>query len=407
MANEKRPIVTSMSQFSFSPAEAPAQLGHSSNKLFIGIPAHDSEWEKRVPLTPNGVAVLVNNGHRVVIEAGAGKGSFFKDHDFSEVGAEITYDRKQVYEATMILKTDPPSLEEIDLMRPGQVLLSPIQIPTLEQDCIKKMLEKRIYALAFEYIKDEAGFFPFVRSMSEIAGYTSILIASEYMSHEHHGQGVLLGGLSGVAPAKVVILGAGVVGEFATRAALGLGANVKVFDDNIYKLMRLQNNVGVRLFTSILDPEVLVEELIDADVAIGAVHSEYGRSPVIVSEEIVSKMKPGSVVIDVSIDQGGCFETSQVTTHQSPTFTRHDVIHYCVPNIPSRVSRTASQAISNILSPLLLRSYDLGGIESLLHQSAGARHGLYAFKGRLCNPHIAEKFNLKHTDVNLLFTSGF
>lgn len=406
MANEQRPIVTSMSQFSFSPAEAPAKISQGSDKLFIGIPAHDSEWEKRVPLTPNGVAVLVNNGHRVVMETGAGKGSFYKDHDFSEVGAEISYDRKQVYEANIILKTDPPSLDEIELMKPGQVLLSPIQVSTLQQECIEKMLEKRVYALAFEYIKDDAGFFPFVRSMSEIAGYTAILLASEYMSHEHHGKGILLGGLSGVAPSKIVVLGAGVVGEFATRAALGLGANVKIFDDNIYKLMRLQNNVGKRLFTSILDPEVLVEELIDADVAIGAIHSEYGRSPIIVSEEIVAKMKPGAVIVDVSIDQGGCFETSEVTTHESPTFTKHDVIHYCVPNIPSRVSRTASQAISNILSPLLLRAYDLGGIESLLHQSAGARHGLYSYKGRLCNPHIGEKFSLKYTDVNLLFTSG-
>lgn len=406
MGNEQRPIVTSMSQFSFSPQESPAKIGHAPDKLYIGMPAHDSTWERRMPLTPNGTAVLINNGHRVVMETEVAKGAFFTDHDYAEAGAEIMYDRKQVYEADIILKTAPPSKEELELMHPGQILLSPIQLSTLEQDCIEKMVQKRITALAFEYVKDDAGFFPFVRSMSEIAGYNAILIAAELMSHVHHGKGVLLGGLSGVAPAKVVILGAGVVGEFAARAALGLGANVKVFDDNIYKLMRLQNNVGKRLFTSILDPEILVEELIDADVAIGAVHSEYGRSPIIVTEEIVSKMKAGAVIIDVSIDQGGCFETSRVTTHEHPTFTVHDVIHYGVPNIPSRVSRTASQAISNILSPLLLRGYDMGGIDALLHQSAGARHGLYSYKGRLCNAHIGEKFNMKYTDVNLLFTSG-
>ncbi len=380
---------------------------HKKNhSLYIGIPAHTTEGEKRIPLTPNGVAVLVNNGHRIVMQTNAGQGSYYSDRDFSEAGAEIVYDRETVFKADMILQTDPPIIDDVELMRPNQVLFSPIQLSTLDQDCMENMLRKRITALAFEYIKDDSGTFPLVRSMSEIAGYTSILIASEYMSHEHHGKGVLLGGLSGVAPAKVVILGSGVVGEFATRAALGLGANVKVFDDNIYKLMRLQNNIGTRVFTSILDPEVLVAELIDADVVIGAVHSEFGRTPIIVTEEVVSKMKTGAVIIDVSIDQGGCFETSEVTTHQRPTFIKHDVIHYGVPNIPSRVSRTASQAISNILSPLLLKASDLGGLEALMQLSNGARQGVYSYKGRLCNQHIGEKFGIKSTDVNLLFTSG-
>lgn len=380
---------------------------HKKNhSLYIGIPAHTTEGEKRIPLTPNGVAVLVNNGHRIVMQTHAGQGSYYSDRDFSEAGAEIVYDRETVFKADMILQTDAPINDDVELMRPNQVLFSPIQLSTLDQACMENMLRKRITALAFEYIKDDSGTFPLVRSMSEIAGYTSILIASEYMSHEHHGKGVLLGGLSGVAPAKVVILGSGVVGEFATRAALGLGANVKVFDDNIYKLMRLQNNIGTRIFTSILDPEVLVSELIDADVVIGAVHSEFGRTPIIVTEEVVSKMKTGAVIIDVSIDQGGCFETSEVTTHQRPTFIKHDVIHYGVPNIPSRVSRTASQAISNILSPLLLKASDLGGLEALLQLSNGARQGVYSYKGRLCNQHIGEKFGIKSTDVNLLFTSG-
>lgn len=395
-----------MSQFSLSPAEAPAMIHKKNHSLYIGIPAHTTEGEKRIPLTPNGVAVLVNNGHRIVMQTNAGQGSYYSDRDFSEAGAEIVYDRETVFKADMILQTDPPIIDDVELMRPNQVLFSPIQLSTLDQDCMENMLRKRITALAFEYIKDDSGTFPLVRSMSEIAGYTSILIASEYMSHEHHGKGVLLGGLSGVAPAKVVILGSGVVGEFATRAALGLGANVKVFDDNIYKLMRLQNNIGTRVFTSILDPEVLVAELIDADVVIGAVHSEFGRTPIIVTEEVVSKMKTGAVIIDVSIDQGGCFETSEVTTHQRPTFIKHDVIHYGVPNIPSRVSRTASQAISNILSPLLLKASDLGGLEALMQLSNGARQGVYSYKGRLCNQHIGEKFGIKSTDVNLLFTSG-
>lgn len=400
------PKPTSIPKFSLSPEEKTAMIDRKPGKLFIGMPAHDSLLEKRVPLTPGGVSVLVNNGHRVAIESGVGKGSRYTDNDFSEAGAEVMQSRKQVFEAQIILKIAPPTLEEAEMMHQNQVLLAPIQLATLEEASIHALVKRKVIALAFEYIKDDAGSFPLVRSMSEIAGNTAILIASEYLSHDHHGKGILLGGISGVPSARVVILGAGVVGEFACRTALGLGATVKVFDNNIYKLMRLQNNIGTRVFTSILDPRVLAEEMLTADVAIGAIHSELGRSLMIVPEAVVSRMKPGSVIVDVSIDQGGCFETSEVTTHDKPTYTKHEVIHYCVPNIPSRVSRTASQAISNIISPLLLQASALGGVESLLHQSHGARHGAYVYKGCLCNRHISEKFGLKYTDVNLLFTSG-
>lgn len=406
MAEQSSKPKVDLPGFSLSPAEAPAKIKHKSGKLFIGIPKHDSTEERRVPLSPAGIKVLVNNGHRILIESEAGEGSRYTDRDYSEAGAEIGNDREEIYKAEIILKTAPPTLKELDWMRPGQVLISPIQLPTLQIATIEKLIHKRVIALAFEYIKDDAGFFPFVRSMSEIAGNTSIMIASEYLSHDHAGKGVLVGGISGVAPAKVVILGAGVVGEFAARTALGLGANVKIFDDNIYKLMRLQNNIGRKLFTSIFDPEILEQEMEAADVVIGAIHSETGRTPVIVTEEMVMNMKEGSIIIDVSIDQGGCIETSDVTTNAKPTYTKHGVIHYCVPNIPSRVSRTATQAISNILSPLLLRASDLGGIDILLHQSMGARHGVYTYKGCLCNEFISEKFGMKFTDVNLLFTSG-
>lgn len=405
MAGEKKPIIGLGSKFSVSPAESPALIRQKKGKLFIGIPGHDSPLEKRIPLTPNGISILANNGHKIVIESNAGLGSKYTDNDLSEAGAEISNDKKVIYEANIILNSVPPSMKEAVLMRPDQVLISPIQLSTLKDGIIKELINRRVIALAFEYIKDEAGYFPFVRSMSEIAGDTSILIASEYLSHEHHGKGILLGGITGVAPAKVVILGAGVVGEFAARTAIGLGATVKIFDDNIYKLMRLQNNIGARVFTSILEPEILNRELLTADVAIGAMHSEQGRTPVIVSDEMVASMKEGSVIIDVSIDQGGCFETSEVTSHENPTYKKYDVIHYCVPNIPSRVSRTASSAISNILSPMLLRASDKGGIKELMHSSEGTRHGTITYKGCLCNQHISEKTGLKYTDVNLLFTS--
>jgi alanine dehydrogenase len=267
-------------------------------------------------------------------------------------------------------------------------------------------MQKKVTALALEYIKDEAGSFPFVRSMSEIAGSSAIQIAGELLNSTKNGQGLLLGGISGVPPANVVVLGAGVVGEFAIRAALGLGASVKVFDNNIYKLMRLQNNVGRRLFTSAFYPDVLQKELEDADVVVGAIHSESGRTPIIVSEEIVSMMKPGAVIIDVSIDQGGVFETSEVTSHQNPTFKKYEVIHYCVPNIASRVARTASYAMSNILSSRLLKSSELGGIDKLFFYDHTSRHGVYIYKGCLTNKHLSERFNIKHTNIDLLFAGS-
>jgi alanine dehydrogenase len=242
--------------------------------------------------------------------------------------------------------------------------------------------------------------------MSEIAGSSVILIAAEYLSNSKQGKGLLLGGIAGVPPSKVVILGAGVVGMYAAQAAIGLGASVTVFDNNIYKLMRLQSHLGFRVFTSVISPAILDKEMKNADVVIGAIHSGSGQTPLIVSEEMVSHMKPGSVIIDVSIDQGGCFETSEITTHDKPIFVKHDVIHYCVPNIASRVSRTASQAISNILSPLILRTQELGGIKNLLHEDAGFRHGAYIYKGNLVNVHLSEKFKIKMSNLELLFSSN-
>jgi len=260
--------------------------------------------------------------------------------------------------------------------------------------------------LAMEYIKDENGTFPVVRIMSEMAGMSSILTAAELLTNSKEGKGVLFGGISGVPSAKVVILGSGVVAEFATRAAMGLGADIRILDNNIYKLMRLKNRVGRQLHTSSLSPHQLEKELLTADVAIGAIHSNHGRTPIVVSEEIVSKMKPGSVIIDVSIDQGGCFATSEVTTHEKPTFTKHGVIHYCVPNIASRVARTASIAVSNILTPILLKAGQSGSIESLIHNDRGIRHGVYTYKGCLTNEYLGERFKIKSTDLNLLITSN-
>jgi len=376
-------------------------------RLFIGIPRETTLQENRVAHVPHSVATLTAHGHKVVVEAGAGEKARFSDHDYSEAGAEIAHTREAVFQAEVLLKVAPPTLEEMDLMRPNQVVVSPIHLPLLNQEYITKLQKKRVIALAMEYIRDDqTRMYPIVHVMSEIAGISAILIAADLLATARGGKGVLLGGIAGVPPAKVVILGAGVVAEFATRTALGLGAEVRIFDNNVYKLMRLQNQVGRQLHTSVVNPVHLKEQLLNADVAIGAIHSPQGRSPILVSGDIVQRMKPGSVIVDVSIDQGGCFETSEATTHDKPTFLKHGVIHYCVPNIPSRVAGTASDAISNILTSLLLKA-ESGGILPLITSLEGLRNGVYTYKGCLTNTYLGERFQLKSTSLDLLITSDY
>lgn len=382
------------------------QVKKRPNKLFIGIPKEETLQENRVALVPSSIATLVAHGHRVIIESGAGEKSNFSDHDFAEAKAEIVFSKEEVYKADVILKVAPPTLAEIDLMHPNQILISPLQLPLIEAEYITKLKKKRVIALAMEYIKDGAGNFPVVRIMSEMAGLSAVLTAGELLSIDGGGNGVLLGGISGVPSAKVVILGAGIVAENATRVALGLGAEIRVFDNNIDKLKRLKDKVRQQIYTSVINPVYLERELETADVVIGAVHSKSGRTPVIVSEDMVSQMKAGAVIIDVSIDQGGCFTTSKVTSLKKPTFVKHDVIHYCVPNIASRIPRTASIAVSNILTPILLEAGSTSSIESVLFNDHGLRHGVYTYKGCLCNEYLGQRFNIKSTDLNLLITSN-
>ena len=389
-----------------TPLESPAIIKKGEGSIQIGVPKEDSFQEKRTALTPRSVALLTSRGNEVIIQSGAGEGSRFSDNEYSESGAQIVYSVEDVYKAKVILQVTPARKDELKLMYPGQVIISPVHLSTMDEEYIKSLMERKVTALAFEYLKDDFGTFPMVRSMSEIAGSTAVLIAAECLNNFNNGKGYLLGGVSGVPSTRVVILGAGVVGEFASRTAKGLGANVTVFDNSVYKLMRLQNNIGARLSTCNIQPDILAEELEDCDVVIGAIHASEGRTPVIVTEEMVANMKPGSVIIDVSIDQGGCFETSKVTTHDKPTFRKYDVIHYCVPNIASRVSRTASAAISNILTPLLIKGNDMGGMEKLLWYNEGARHGVYVYNGALTNQYLSDRFNIKFTDLDLLFAAN-
>ena len=368
-----------------------------TESLTIGIPKEDSFNENRIALTPEAVGVIVANGHEVNVETKAGEGANYSDKDYSEAGAKILYDKKAVFESEIIVKSAPVSEADCEFLRPNQYIISPIHL--------EKMMLKKITALSFENLKDAGGHNPIVRSMSEIAGSAVMLIAGQYLSSANDGRGVLVGGISGIPPTKVVIIGAGIVGEYAARTALAMGASVKVFDNSIYRLKRLQNNIGVRMWTSVIEPKILGKQLKSCDVAVGALSGSGGRTPIVVSEEMVSVMRPGSVIVDVSIDHGGCFETSMVTTHKKPVFKKYDVIHYCVPNIPSGFARTASQAISNVLMPLLLETAEDGGIDNVIWYKINIRTGIYLFKGSLTNFHLSERFDLKYTDLNLLIAS--
>ncbi len=398
-------LLASLSQTALMPQEEMLEIARKKGKLFIGIPKEISFQENRVALVPDAVALLVNNGHQIIVETNAGKMANFQDHDYSEAGAQIVYSAEEVYKANIILKVAPPSPQEIEMMQQKQTLISALQLTVQPEDFLKQLSSKRITAVAFDWIKDIDGIYTVIRSMGEIAGGTSILIAAEYLSNVNNGQGAILGGISGISPTEVVILGAGTVGEFATRAALGLGASVKVFDNNIYRLRRLQSDIGTRVFTSVIQPRVLAKHLKTADVVIGAIRAQQGRTPCVVTEEMVSEMKVGSVIIDVSIDQGGCFETSEVTNHTKPVFRKHGVIHYCVPNIASRVSRTASYALSTIFAPILLNIGEEGGVENMLRRDAGVRNGVYLYNGTLTNQVLGEMFKLPYKDISLLMAA--
>lgn len=393
--------LTPFSSQQLIPQEEKLEIARHKSELFIGIPKETSYQEKRICLTPDAVSSLVSHGHRVMIESGAGENSSYSDQEYSDAGAQIAQDPKKVFSCPMILKVEPPTTQEIEMMNPNTTIISAIQIKTRKKEYFETLAKKKITALAFEFIKDADGSYPAVKSLSEIAGTASILVASELMTNNQFGKGLLFGNITGVAPTEVVIIGAGTVAEFAARTAIGLGANVKVFDNSITKLRRLQNNLNQRIFTSTIQPKILLKALRRCDVAIGAMKGK-DRAPVLVTETMVEHMKKGAVIVDVSIDTGGCFETSEVTTHENPTFIKNNVIHYCVPNIPSRYSKTASLSISNILTPYLIQIAEDGGLEIAIRRNQGLKDGVYFYHGILTNKSIGDWFGLSNRDINLI-----
>lgn len=402
MPDKKKTGFEALAKTSLSPQEQLVKVKQGKHSFFIGLPKEIALQENRISLTPDAVALLVNNGHEVWVESNAGAGSKFTDRAYSEAGAKIVYSPQEVYKADFIMKIEPPTMEELEYFKPGQTLISALQMGYLSEERVQALLRKKVTSLAYEFIEDKVGGMPIIRAMSEIAGSTVMLIAAEYLSTAKNGKGIILGGITGVPPTKVVIIGAGTVAEYSARAALSLGAEIQVFDNHLYKLRRIKHTLGHQFYTSTIDTVTLSETLKTADVVIGALRAEKGRPRHVVSEEMVKNMKPDSLIIDLSIDQGGCIATSEITSHAKPVFRKYDVIHYCVPNVASRVANTATTALSNIFTPTILRAAEEGGIEEMIYAHKWFMKGVYTYKGNLTNESIARKFKMKFKNIELL-----
>lgn len=374
-------------------------------RLSIGIPKENASVEARLALTPEGVAIVTEEGHSVYFQRGAGEPISYSDLQYSEAGAFLVDDAAEVFAADIVLKITPPTLSELKLMNDRSSILSMLQLSNLSADCIRLMMKKKMNAIAYELIKDEQKTFPVVNSIAEIEGNTAIAVAAELMSNERGGKGLLLGGIAGITPTEILILGAGITGSVAARTALALGAQVKIFDHDINKLRKIQHYLGRQVFTSVIQPAVLFRAFATADAVIGNLRYINGSERFMVSEELVKTMKPGAIIIDLSVDQGGCFETSECRTLQHPVYERHGIIHYCVPNISARVARTSSMALSNIFSPLMLRIAISGGVNSAISESYGFRHGAYIYRGVLVNQLIGDYYGITSNDISLLLAS--
>jgi alanine dehydrogenase len=405
--DSKKHEFTRMSATGLMPQEEMLEVKKDRTCLTIGIPKDENPEEDRIPLVPETVNLLIQNNHRVLIEKDAGLAAHYSNEKYQLAGAELVFSKEEVYEADIILKAGPPTEEEVQLLKPKKTVFSSLHWTGKGEQYFRSLLNKRVTALAFETIMDRFDTYPIVRSMSEIAGTTSIILGAEYLSSQEYGRGSILGGFSGISPSEIVILGAGTVGEYAARTAMGMGAIVKVFDNDIYRLRRMQNSIGQRIYTSLIQPQTISDALKNADLVIGAMRPSNGRSPIVVTEEMVQNMKYGAVIIDVSIDHGGCIETSKLTCHKHPVFKKYDVTHYCVPNMASRVAHTASRALSNILGPVLLSIGENGGIDNTLKLDLGVRNGVYVYKGTLTNKNIGDYFHIKSQDINLLLTTLF
>ncbi|WP_412062875.1 alanine dehydrogenase [Rubrivirga sp. IMCC45206] len=389
------------------PLEKPAAIGHRGERICVGVPSEAGNDERRVSLAPYAAALLVAAGHEVVIEAGAGADAQFLDSQYADAGCRVVDTPAEVYgNCDLIAKVFPPRGDELDLMRERQVLISALHLGGLESETLRRLMELRVTGIGFEFISDADGTLPIVRMMHEISGSMAVQTAARLLESSEGGRGVMLGGISGVPPSTVVILGAGVIGEWAARTAIGFGAHTIVLDTDLPALRAIEHVLDRRVTTAMANPTYVESAVKNADVVIGAAMAIGQRSPVVVTEEMVASMRPGSVVVDLVIDQGGCVETSRPTTPDEPTFVAHGVVHHCVPNLPSAVARTGSYALSNALTPYLLEIGEAGSINDALWSNVSLRTGAYVYRRHLTKKSLASMFGMPHRDIELLIASG-
>lgn len=387
--------------------EKPLSAREQQAALRIGVPREVSNEERRVALAPSGVATLVAGGHEVYVEQGAGAQAHFGDQEYSEAGAQLVATAADVYSrANLLVKVGPPGPDELPLLQEKQLLISALHLGGTSPGFLQHLMQLGITGIGFEFIRDPDGTLPIVRMMHEIMGSMAVQIAARYLESSGGGKGVMLGGISGVPPATVVILGAGVVGEWAARTALGFGAHVIVLDTDLSGLRALEHYLDRRITTAMASTQYLRQAVLSADVVIGAMMADGQRAPVVVSEDLVAQMRTGSVIVDAVIDQGGCIATSRPTTHSDPVFRLHEVIHYCVPNMPSNAARTATYALTNVLVPYLLQIGEAGSVNEALWRNVGLRNGTYVYRKHLTKKSLATLFNMPHRDIELLIASG-
>lgn len=376
--------------------------------VVIGIPKENHKQEKRVPLTPETVSILVEMGYRVLLETGAGLTINYTDSYYAESGAEIVDTPEEVFKADLILKILPPTLEEVAMMQPRTTVFSFLHIHKLSYPCLELMAEKKINALAYDLLYDKTGISPFVTSVSEIEGTYSITLAGELLSNAHGGKGILLGGIPGVSPTEVVVIGAGVAGTMAASAAMAMGASVKVFDNDVVKLRSIRHKLGSLVFTSTFQPNVLRNVFRSADVVIGAMKYIHETRFYRISNDLIREMKQGAIIIDIRMAQGGCFETTMeacLPGHPA-VFEKFGVLHFCETSLSSRVARTASISLSNIFVSMFSSMADCSGLAHFARFDRGFSSGFYLYAGKMVDRYVGNHFNLPVHDIGL-FLPGY
>ncbi|MFQ6083377.1 MAG: alanine dehydrogenase [Candidatus Aminicenantia bacterium] len=369
----------------------------------IGILNENEKIESRVALIPASVSEFVEKGHAIYIQSKAGAGAGYTDQEYLQVGGEMVYSKEEVFGRSEIVHNiSPLSDEECNLVKENHILFGFHHLAVAKKSNIEKLLRKKVTVIGYEIIQDEENHLPFIEALSEVAGQLCLVISGHYLQTNFGGRGMILGGVTSVPPATVVVIGAGDLGKSAARAAWCAGAHVIVLDEDMGRLREIEEATSRQVITLLANKYNISRMVKIADILIGAVLIPGERAPIVVTEEMVKTMKKGAVIIDISIDQGGCIETSRPTTLRDPIFTKNGIIHYCVPNITAAVSRTSTRVLSNVLTPYLMKLTEKGLGEAFREDKSLAR-GVYIYQGKIVKKSLAERFNFEYQEVPSLF----